>query len=88
MSKGWLRFSDLQARNIVKSWPQLKRLTDKYGFPKGRMISPNVRAWTENEVDGWIESRPTAGPAPKGVAKSRRGNPRKAVDNTDAPVTA
>jgi len=31
-----LRFRDLQERGIVKSWPQLKRLTEKYGFPKGR----------------------------------------------------
>jgi hypothetical protein len=47
------------------------------GFPPGRMIGPNSRAWTEAEVDAWIKSRPTAGPAPRGIAKSKRGRPRK-----------
>jgi predicted DNA-binding transcriptional regulator AlpA len=83
-----LRFRDLQERGIVKSWPQLKRLTEKYGFPKGRMISPNIRTWTEAEVDAWFESRPTTGPAPRGAAKTRRGRPRKAAANTDAAATA
>jgi predicted DNA-binding transcriptional regulator AlpA len=68
----FLRFTDLQARNIVKSWPQLKNLQKKYRFPKGRMLSPNVRAWTDVEVDVWVESRPVAGPSLRGAAKARR----------------
>jgi predicted DNA-binding transcriptional regulator AlpA len=74
-----LRFKDLHERGIVKSWPQLKRLTEKYGFPKGRMISPNIRAWDEAEIEQWFQTRPSGGPAPKGVAKTRRGNPHKAA---------
>jgi predicted DNA-binding transcriptional regulator AlpA len=83
MSKVWLRFAQLQQRGIVKSWPQLKRLQEKYGFPKGRMISPNVRAWPEDEVDEYLASRPVEGPEPKGAAKQHRDRRRKgATDNT------
>ena len=74
-SKGWLRFGDLKARNVVKSWAQLKRLVENYGFPPGRMLSPNVRAWTDDEIDEWLETRPIEGPPPRGVARTRRGNP-------------
>jgi hypothetical protein len=35
------RFRDLQAHGIVDSWPQLRRLQVEYGFPLGRLISPN-----------------------------------------------
>jgi predicted DNA-binding transcriptional regulator AlpA len=72
-----LRFRHLKERGVVDSWPQLKRLQQFYGFPQGRMLSPNVRTWTEDEIDTWIGSRPTAGPAPRGAAKARRGRPRK-----------
>jgi predicted DNA-binding transcriptional regulator AlpA len=73
-----LRFRDLQARGIVKTWPTLKARIKRDGFPPGRMTGPNTRTWTEDEVDEWIRSCPTAGPAPRGAAKSRRGRPRKA----------
>jgi len=67
-----LRFSDLQARNIVKSWPQLRRLQKLHGFPLGRMLSPNIRTWTDDEIDEWYASRPVEGPEPRGEAKKRR----------------
>ena len=41
------------------------------------MIGVNTRAWTEDEIDAWIESRPVAGPEPRGVAK-RKAAARKA----------
>jgi hypothetical protein len=28
------------------------------GFPKGRLIGPNTRAWEEEEVAGWWNTRP------------------------------
>jgi predicted DNA-binding transcriptional regulator AlpA len=76
MTTKLLRFRDLQARGIINNWPSLKARINRDGFPPGRMIGPNSRAWTEAEVDAWIKSRPTAGPAPRGIAK--RGRPRKA----------
>jgi Prophage CP4-57 regulatory protein (AlpA) len=78
-----LRFRDLQARGIINNWPSLKARINRDGFPPGRMIGPNSRAWTEAEVDAWIKSRPTAGPAPRGVAN--RGRPRKA-ESTATPT--
>ncbi|MER8644686.1 AlpA family phage regulatory protein [Mesorhizobium sp. M1252] len=53
-----LRFADLKERGIVCSWPQLKRLVDKNGFPPGRMLGENSRFWTDSEIDIWLASRP------------------------------
>jgi predicted DNA-binding transcriptional regulator AlpA len=69
-----LRFRDLKQRRIISNWPTLRVRIDRDGFPPGRMIGPNSRAWTEDEVAAWIESRPTAGPPPRGAA--RRGRER------------
>ena len=78
----WLRFPDLRARNVVKSWTQLKRLIEEYGFPPGRMLSPNVRAWTEEEIDAYCASCPVEGPEPRGAAKRNRDRRRKADSTT------
>jgi predicted DNA-binding transcriptional regulator AlpA len=84
MAKGYLRFCHLQQRNLVKSWAQLDRMQKLYGFPKGRMISPNVRGWTEEEIDAYYESCPVEGPEARGAAKQRRDRRRKAAASTDA----
>jgi hypothetical protein len=77
--KKWLRFRHLKERGIVGSWPQLKNLIEKEGFPRGRMFGANSRAWDEEtEIEAWLASRPIAGPAPRGAAKAGRGRPRKA----------
>ena len=78
MPTNLLRMPDLKARGIVNSWAMLKRRIEHDNFPRGRMIGPNSRAWTEDEVEDWIASRPTAGPEPRGIAKRRRGRPRNA----------
>ena len=41
------------------------------------MLSVNTRVWTEEEIAAWLESRPVAGPPPRGAAKARVGSPRK-----------
>jgi predicted DNA-binding transcriptional regulator AlpA len=56
----YIRFRDLKARGIVKSWPSLKHRINKFGFPPGRLIGPNSRAWTVDEIEGWIAKQPTA----------------------------
>ncbi len=74
----WLRFRDLKERGVVRNWPSLKNLQKNHGFPLGRMLSANVRVWDEEtEIDPWLKSRPTAGPAPRGAAARGRGRPRK-----------
>ena len=91
MSSRFVRFRDLKARGIVDSWPQLNNLIKKYGFPRGRMLSPNVRAWDEEkEIEPWLASRPAVSPPPRGaakVAKDRppKDRPRKAADEARPP---
>ena len=55
----FIRFADLKSRGIVASWPQLINLQRNQGFPTGRMLSAQVRAWTEQEISDWLNSRPT-----------------------------
>jgi hypothetical protein len=88
MSKGWLRFRDLKARNIVQSWAQLKRKVDGQGFPPERMTGPNERSWTEEEIDEYREGCPVEGPDLRGAAKQKRDRARKKADSTDATTTA
>jgi predicted DNA-binding transcriptional regulator AlpA len=55
-----IRYADLVEKGVVNSRMTLKRLIDAQGFPPGRLITPNARAWTEDEVNAWIASRPIA----------------------------
>ncbi len=55
-----IRYNDLVARGVVKSRMTLKRLIDFQDFPPGALITPNARAWNEDEVDAWIAARPAA----------------------------
>jgi predicted DNA-binding transcriptional regulator AlpA len=64
-----------QARELIEmgvagSLPTLYRMIER-GFPPGRMISLNRRVWTEEEIDEWFATRPTA----KKIVP-----PRKAID--------
>ena len=80
-----LRFADLIERGIVNSWPQLKRLQQLHGFPLGKMLSPNIRAWTEAEIDEWIASRPVENAQPlKGGAKARVEQARMKAEKATA----
>src|SRR2546423_13402465 len=67
-----LRYRDLKATGVVNSRMTLKRLIDSQGFPAGILITPNARAWLEDEVDEWIANRPTAR-KPARSADERRG---------------
>lgn len=52
-----VRFVDLKARGIVRSWPTLLSWIKREGFPPGFMLAPQTRAWDEAEIDRWIEAR-------------------------------
>jgi hypothetical protein len=54
------RFKDLKAAGIVNSPMTLKRLIDSGRLAAGRLISPNARAWTDEEIEAFIASAPTA----------------------------
>ena len=58
MGKVLLRFRHLKERHVVENWVQLKRLVETQDFPPGRLLGPNSRAWTEDEIDSWIDARP------------------------------
>jgi predicted DNA-binding transcriptional regulator AlpA len=55
----FVRFKDLRAAGIVDNWPTLLRLVDQQNFPEGVLLSPNIRAWNIDDVQKWLESRPT-----------------------------
>ena len=60
MTPTLLRFADLKARGIVNNWVTLLRWIEHEGFPTGRKLGPNTRAWTDDEISEWIAERPRA----------------------------
>ena len=57
------RFADLVKANIVRNWPQLRRLQEGQGFPRGFLLSAHARAWDADEVEAWVASRRERGRA-------------------------
>jgi predicted DNA-binding transcriptional regulator AlpA len=55
----YVRFKDLQQAGIVTSWPQVLRMIDDEGFPPGVRLSANIRAWRLDEVQAWLDRRPS-----------------------------
>jgi hypothetical protein len=55
----FVRFRNLREASIVDSWQQLSQLIDRYGFPPGRLLSPNIRVWDIDDVRQWLANRPT-----------------------------
>jgi hypothetical protein len=79
-----LRFADLKARGIVNNRIQLRRLQELHGFPRGRMLSPNARTWTEQEIKEWYSSRPVDEPsALRGAAREKHERKAAAKPATD-----
>jgi predicted DNA-binding transcriptional regulator AlpA len=76
-----LRYADLERLGIVNNRPTLQNWIRDRGFPIGQLTGPNSRTWSEEEVQVWLDSRPTA-PKPAPIIKGRRGRPRKAAAKT------
>jgi predicted DNA-binding transcriptional regulator AlpA len=53
----FLRFRDLKQRGVVFNWTTLARLIREQGFPPGTRIGAQARAWAEDEVEAWLQSR-------------------------------
>jgi predicted DNA-binding transcriptional regulator AlpA len=77
-----LRQRDLETLNISKSDTQTKYLQREHSFPLGRLLSPNIRGWTEQEVADWLAARPVDFKAMPPQLK--RGRPRKQPEQTAA----
>ena len=78
----YLRFADLRARGIIRTRATLRNRILRHGFPLGHQIGPNIRAWTVNEVELWLESRPPPKPPKQYKPKRPRGRPRKVKEAT------
>jgi predicted DNA-binding transcriptional regulator AlpA len=72
-----LRYRDLEERGVVNNRPTLRNWIRDRGFPPGQLTGPNSRTWSEDEVQAWLDSRPTA-PKAAPVVEGRRGRPPKA----------
>jgi predicted DNA-binding transcriptional regulator AlpA len=57
-----LRYVDLKEACVVSNRVDLGRKIKFHGFPPGRLLSPNTRAWTEIEIEAWVDSRPVHAP--------------------------
>ncbi len=55
----YLRYSDLVECGIVNNRATLYRWIRQHGFPAGVLLGPNSRAWPEDAVVRWLESRST-----------------------------
>ena len=63
-----LRFRDLKDRRIVTNHVTLGRWIAREGFPPGFMLGPNTRVWREDDIDAWLNSRPTDNTLLRGAA--------------------
>jgi hypothetical protein len=77
----YLRYQDLVARGILRNRATLANWIEKCGFPKGRMIGPNSRAWTEEEIDAWLSSRSSENTTQKrgAIRKNLEGHTERAA---------
>src|SRR5262249_52782168 len=82
----FLRFSDLVARGIVNNRVTLSNWIATCGFPPGRLIGPNTRAWTDSEVAEWLTSRPSENATPKRGAVRKNLEAHHAECNADNPT--
>ena len=79
-----LRMKDLASVGIT-NWPTLKRRIQQDNFPPGRYVGKNTRVWTEEEVERWFNTRPSAAPPEilrRAPSVAPLGNPPEA----EAPV--
>jgi predicted DNA-binding transcriptional regulator AlpA len=69
-----LRYADIERLGIVRNRVTLTNWIRRGSFPTGQLTGPNTRTWDEQEVQLWLDSRPTAPrePPPR-RASSHRG---------------
>jgi predicted DNA-binding transcriptional regulator AlpA len=55
----FVRYRHLHEAGIAASWKSLYEMIDKYGFPVGVCLTPNIRAWDVDQVERWLANRPS-----------------------------
>jgi hypothetical protein len=81
-----LRYKDLKRLNLINNRATLQNRIRHHGFPQGRLLGPNTRVWTMDEIQAYLASRPTA-PRPqdlKHLEGKRTGRRKEAAQRTDA----
>ena len=76
----YLRYPKLVERGLVNNRATLKNLIDKCGFPPGRLIGPNTRVWTDEELDAYVAGCPVAPKAAPPSPRSRRAREAAATE--------
>lgn len=57
MTVKYLRYADLVERQIVNNRTTLARWIKDYGFPAGKLLGPNTRAWPDDQIEAWLDAR-------------------------------
>jgi hypothetical protein len=58
----YVRFADLRTAGICSTYPALKLLIERHGFPRGVWFGASTHAWELSEVLAWLAARPTERP--------------------------
>jgi|EndMetStandDraft_7_1072992.scaffolds.fasta_scaffold1723291_1 predicted DNA-binding transcriptional regulator AlpA len=72
-----LRYADIERLGIVNNRETLQNWIRKRGFPRGQLTGPNSRTWGEDEVQRWLDGRPTGIKQQLPKPTGRRGRRRK-----------
>jgi len=68
-----LRYVDFVKLGIVNNRPTLQNWIRDLGFPPGQMTGPNSRTWGEDEVQQWLDHRPSGKkPTPRSRGRQRK----------------
>lgn len=65
--KRFYRYSQLVDAGVINNRMTLSRLILNEGFPAGVELAPNCVGYPADEVDRWLENRPTRRPSLKEV---------------------
>jgi predicted DNA-binding transcriptional regulator AlpA len=57
MNTRYIRYPELHKQGIVSNRMTLYRWIRLHDFPKGILLGPNTRVWSEEEVSEWIKTR-------------------------------
>lgn len=58
----FVRYKYLEENGIISNRMQLARAIERYEFPKPVALGENTLAWSLEEVEAWIASRPRRTP--------------------------